>query len=367
MISRCAIAGLIAGGGLCAAGPATAAPEDVSTTETGAATYFFTGDQKTLYFHARETIEDDFICVEACLEDWVPLEATPAHAADGLWTVIRRPEGTLQWAYNGRPIYTHVRDTFPGARLGDGAGRGAWDVLKEFKRVPPNMKIDATLLGYVLANHAGKTLYFRDDAASSAAQTDAPIDQAVWQPFDAPWLALDQGDLTVHVSDGGQRQWMYQERALYTFNKDIDPGDVLGHGRDGVWSAVILEKAQALPDWMTLQWTDLGLAYADAEGLTLYAPIDIDVIEAAQSCPEECMKENWVPVLAQDDEESTGLWAIRDNDYGERQWTYKGRLLYTHTRDERPGEMKGNGIAVGYRIGDGWRIIPVESGLRRDR
>lgn len=196
---------------------------------------------------------------------------------------------------------------------------------------------------------------------------DSATGESLWLPFEAPWLALDQGDLTIRQLEGGVRQWVYQGQPLYTFKKDSDPGDVHGHGRDGIWSAVILEKAPGLPPWMTVQWTDLGLAYADMNGMTLYAPVDYDVIVAAQSCPEECMQENWRPVLADAEDNPVGLWTIEENDYGQRQWTYKGRFLYTHTRDEKPGDMKGNGIAVGYRIGDGWRIIPIESGLRRDR
>lgn len=346
---------------------AGAMPDGVVELETGAATYLTTREQQTLYYHGRETAGDELVCIEACLDFWRPLEAPSIQDGGDKWAVIERPEGTLQWAYKGRPLYTYARDTFPGARLGDGAARDLWNVVKEFKQFPPNMTIDATLLGYVLASHSGKSLYVRDNAGTGEAQSEETVDESLWTPFRAPWLALDQGDLTVVDVGGGVRQWAYKGNALYTFNKDIDPGDVLGHGRDDVWSVVILEKAQGLPSWMTLQWTDLGLAYADGEGMTLYAPIDIEVINAAQSCPDDCMQENWVPVLAADNEKPVGLWDILENEDGQRQWTYKGRFLYTHTRDERPGEIKGNGIAVGYRIGDGFRIIPVESGLRRDR
>ena len=118
---------------------------------------------------------------------------------------------------------------------------------------------------------------------------------------------------------------------------------------------------------MTVQLADLGLVYANELGLTIYAPVDMNAIKTAQTCPEDCMKEFWQPILAKRGESSAGDWVIVDNDDGQRQWSYKEQLLYTHTRDARPGEMKGNGIGVGYRIGDGWRIIPVERGIRRSR
>jgi predicted lipoprotein with Yx(FWY)xxD motif len=345
---------------------ATAAPKGITETHTDAAVYYLGPGERSLYFNEREASAGNILCVDECLKYWTPFEAGAHEALDGPWTVLRRPDDSLQWVFKGKPLYTYKRDSFPGARIGDGAARGVWALLKEFKPVPPGMRIETTLLGYVLADHAGHTLYVRDRADASEAGDAAALD-SLWQPFRAPWLAIDQGSWTVETSRAGARQWAYKGEPLYTFTRDIDPGDIHGHGSQGEWSAVILEEAAGLPQWMTVQWTDLGLAYADKDGMTLYAPIDMDVIDAAKTCPEECMEENWRPVLAEADEESVGTWIIRENDQGQRQWSYKGRLVYTHTRDEAPGDMRGQGIAVGYRIGEGWRIIPVQSGIRRDR
>ncbi len=76
------------------------------------------------------------------------------------------------------------------------------------------------------------------------------------------------------------------------------------------------------------------------------------------------MREYWRPILAEPDEESVGQWVIVENSEGQRQWSYDGRLLFTHTRDRQPGDMVGHGHAVGYRIGGGWRVILVDSRLR---
>jgi predicted lipoprotein with Yx(FWY)xxD motif len=343
---------------------APAAPEGVTEYSTEAAIYYRAPGERSLYFNDREASRGEILCIDACLEFWIPFEAAVYPSIDPPWSVIRRPDERLQWAFEGKPLYTYRRDSFPGARTGEGAGRGVWMLLKEFQPVPPGMQIQETLLGYVLADNGGHTLYAREGAV---VQESAEYDGRLWQRFAAPWLANDQGEWTVHAPAAGVRQWAYQGQPLFTYAKDNEPGDVYGQGVDGDWSAVVLEPAAGLPPWLTVQWTDLGLAYADAEGMTLYAPIDIDVINAAQTCPEECMAENWRPVLAAAGEESTGFWIIRDNDEGQRQWSYKGKLVYTHKRDEVPGDMKGHGIAVGYRIGEGWRIIPVQSGIRRDR
>lgn len=344
---------------------APAAPEGVTEFATDAAIYYRAPGERSLYFNEREASRGEILCTDDCLEFWTPFEADAYAAIDPPWTVIRRPDERLQWAFQGKPLYTYRRDNFPGARTGEGAGRGVWMLLKEFQPVPPGMQIQKTVLGHVLADHGGNTLYARDGAGAQGAAAD--YDARLWQMFAAPWLAKDQGNWTVHEPAAGVRQWAYQGQPLYTYAKDTEPGNVNGQGAEGDWSAVVLEPAAGLPPWVSVQWTDLGLAYADAQGMTLYAPIDIDIINAAQTCAEECMAENWRPVLADAGDESVGFWIVRDNDQGQRQWSYKGKLVYTHTRDEAPGDMKGHGIAVGYRIGEGWRIIPVQSGIRRDR
>lgn len=334
-------------------------PEGFLIRQTDAAKYFLSQAEQSLYWHQNEAGTGDFTCIEECLESWVPVKAqanTPNH---GAWAAVQRPEGTWQWAYDAKPLYTFAGDTFPGARLGDGLGRGQWQLLVLPKPVPPGMSIQPNSLGYVLANHQGRTLYTQERSDQTTT--------AHWTPFKAPWLALDQGDWAVQSAPEGGRQWSYKGRLLFTYDKDSDPQDVQGHELDGGWSAVILESAPGLPSWMTIQAIDVGLAYANEDGLTLYAPVDIDAINAAQTCPEECMQLNWRAVMAGPDEESIGNWVIVENGDGQLQWSYKGQLLYTHTRDEKPGDMRGNGIAVGYRIGDGWRIIPVETGQRRSR
>ncbi|MEQ8507827.1 MAG: hypothetical protein RIB43_02385 [Rhodospirillaceae bacterium] len=339
-------------------------PEGIQVQRTGAGVYFMTEAQQSLYWNEPEMAAGEVTCLEGCLETWVPLQASANEQGEGLWSVIKRPDDSFQWAYKDRPLYTYVKDTFPQARLGDGQARGRWQVLFEMRHVPAGMTIEATALGYVLADHKGRTLYSRTVSGNSEAPQKLSNH---WSAFEAPWLAMDQGDWTIRTIAEGARQWSYKGDPLFTYDKDNDPQDIHGHGLDGQWSAVILEPAPGLPPWITVQQVDLGLAYANEEGLTIYAPVDINAIKAAQTCPEECMKANWRAILAKSEDQSVGNWVIIENEAGQMQWSYKGQLLYTHTRDQKPGDMKGNGIAVGYRIGDGWRIIPVDSGLRRSR
>ncbi|MBY0510718.1 MAG: hypothetical protein K2P94_11280 [Rhodospirillaceae bacterium] len=66
-------------------------------------------------------------CVGDCLRDWVPLAAplmaaSPENQKSGDWSVLRRDDGSPQWAYKGRPLYTFVKDAKAGDTNGEGFG-----------------------------------------------------------------------------------------------------------------------------------------------------------------------------------------------------------------------------------------------------
>ena len=68
-------------------------------------------------------------CNDACATNWPPL-AAKADAEEGdAWTVIQRADGSWQWAYYGKPLYTFVQDKKPGDMLGDGK-LGVWHVAR---------------------------------------------------------------------------------------------------------------------------------------------------------------------------------------------------------------------------------------------
>lgn len=66
-------------------------------------------------------------CVEACTDVWIPLLATSNADLDKLsedlqanTTLFARPDGTLQIAYNGQPLYYYIDDMILGDTNGDG-------------------------------------------------------------------------------------------------------------------------------------------------------------------------------------------------------------------------------------------------------
>ncbi|MBD0704827.1 hypothetical protein FHJ31_01855 [Pseudomonas sp. Fig-3] len=69
-------------------------------------------------------------CVAKCAENWPPLKAESAAMPMGKWTVITRDDGSSQWAYDGKPLYTFVKDEKEGDKTGDGVMGGAWKVAK---------------------------------------------------------------------------------------------------------------------------------------------------------------------------------------------------------------------------------------------
>ncbi|GAA5177718.1 hypothetical protein GCM10025771_15410 [Niveibacterium umoris] len=60
------------------------------------------------------------VCNGPCATNWPPLLAAPGAAAQGDWTLVTRDDGTMQWAYKGKPLYLWAKDAKPGDRTGDG-------------------------------------------------------------------------------------------------------------------------------------------------------------------------------------------------------------------------------------------------------
>jgi len=81
----------------------------------------------TLYTYDKDS-PGKSVCVDKCAENW-PLQADMEAEAGGDWTAIERSDGTMQWAYKGRPLYTFMQDNAPGDMNGEGKG-GVWHMAK---------------------------------------------------------------------------------------------------------------------------------------------------------------------------------------------------------------------------------------------
>ncbi len=68
-------------------------------------------------------------CTGQCAQNWPPLVAAAGAMAEGEWSLVKRDDGSMQWAYDGKPLYTFVNDQKPGDVNGDGK-LGVWHVAK---------------------------------------------------------------------------------------------------------------------------------------------------------------------------------------------------------------------------------------------
>lgn len=99
-----------------------AAPAQEGKTDKGEALVDASG--KALYTYDKDA-EGKSNCNDKCAQNWPPLAVKADAKEEGDWTIIKRDDGTSQWAYKGKPLYTWVKDEKPGVAGGDGVG-GVW-------------------------------------------------------------------------------------------------------------------------------------------------------------------------------------------------------------------------------------------------
>lgn len=68
-------------------------------------------------------------CNGPCATNWPPLMAPASAKPMGKYSVVTRDDGSRQWAYNGKPLYSWAKDTKPGDTTGDGVNN-VWHVAK---------------------------------------------------------------------------------------------------------------------------------------------------------------------------------------------------------------------------------------------
>lgn len=66
-------------------------------------------------------------CNGPCAKNWPPFMAADG-SPSGAWTIVTRDDGSKQWAYEGKPLYTWSKDTKPGDTTGDGFLNNQWHV-----------------------------------------------------------------------------------------------------------------------------------------------------------------------------------------------------------------------------------------------
>jgi predicted lipoprotein with Yx(FWY)xxD motif len=126
-VAGVALAVLVGCGG--GTGGSTAAGGSTTTVSTrqisGVGSTLVDGGGRTLYFADQET-GGQIKCVAGCLQFWQPLTvsggAAPTAGAGvgGMLATVSRPDGSSQVTYDGKPLYTFLRDGGVGQAGGNG-------------------------------------------------------------------------------------------------------------------------------------------------------------------------------------------------------------------------------------------------------
>ena len=209
------------------------APGQVLTTESGRALYAFAGNA------------DD----ATITKDWSPVVAPQIALPVGAFTIVSRKDGSQQWAYKGKPLFTFKGDR----EIGDSNGQFSdkrfqvAEVMRYF--MPTNVTIAKNhLYGGMLVTTEGRTLYARElgrdgvDYAARADRGDPSIGTRIaltgcdaecektWQPLIAADDAKPAGYWTLYTRADGKKQWAYFGYALYTLATE-KPGQMSGNMR----------------------------------------------------------------------------------------------------------------------------------------
>lgn len=84
-------------------------------------------------------------------------------------------------------------------------------------------------------------------------------------------------------------------------------------------------------------------------GMTLYT-FDRDMPSSGKSACNGPCAANWPPLMAKDGDRGSGNYSVITRDDGKMQWAYKGKPLYTWTKDQKPGDTTGDGFNNAWRI-----------------
>lgn len=102
------------------ASPPAKAVDNVLTDSSGMTLYVFDKDAAG---------SGKSVCNDACAVNWPPLMAQENDKASGNFSIVKRDDGSMQWAYNGKPLYRWIKDKQPGDKTGEGVNN-VWHIAK---------------------------------------------------------------------------------------------------------------------------------------------------------------------------------------------------------------------------------------------
>lgn len=262
---------------------------------------------------------------KAEMEDYVREPLPP-----GIQVKVHELEGPVFADASGKTIYTWALNAVRNGDLGDRKGDPSCDDT-----------VQKVSTGLQSPYPGGLELPEVDTRPSCLA-----IWPGVWAPADAK----DVGKFTVLTRKDGRRQWAYEGYALYTSVLDKSPADVLGGtkrtmGGDARSTGVIRVPAAPptnIPPQFAVNPIDSGriLTLAANDG-SVYV-FDKDTATKS-NCDARCRQE-FQPILAPEHVRAQGDWAIIESSPGVKQWTFRGKPLYTRPSDRIPHSLEGGDV-----------------------
>jgi predicted lipoprotein with Yx(FWY)xxD motif len=341
----------------------------------------------TLYTTDKDTQPGKSSCTGDCVKDSPPFVAGADAKPVGDWSVISRDDGTKQWAWKGKPLYTFSKDV----KYGDGSGTTVegWHLAAFDPAMGVPLPYGVAVLelanapGQAFVNASGMPLYtFDGDVADDKTSCASAPCADHWIPLSAPQLAHGIGDFTTVTRPDGTKQWAYKGKPLDTFDGDVLAGDVNGIGLDRSRHVAMLSR-YFMPAEVTIRPNAKhGGILANAQGMSVYArdttrfngtgghnarggAQGIHAIGAAiglTGCDADCLK-TWHPLTAPADAQPSGYWTVLSRDDGTKQWAYQGYALYSYAGDKKPDDVIGHDIYDLVVNDDTHSLAPASHGL----
>jgi len=349
-------------------------------------TVYATGDGKTLYTFDKDTTPGKSACTdEQCVKGW-PAMAAPADAKPfGQWSVITRDDGSKQWAFKGKPLYSFAGDKAIGDGKGDDMAK-VWHMAQlepaEGMTLPYGIKVTEVngANGQTLVDSRGMPLYAYNGDITSGKCGDAACPKD-WTPLLAGQLANTMGDFSIVTRQDGIQQWAYKGHPLFTYSGDLDLGDANGINADPHFQIVEIEHYFMPAGVKIVSNERRGGLLADNNGMTLYARDRIrfdgtgghaargadrgipmlGMTIGTSGCDADCSTE-WHPLIAPADAKPSAYWSLMKREDGQMQWAYQGYALYTYSGDKKPGDMIGQDT-YSLKVSDGEQLADARHGM----
>ena len=336
------------------------------------------GDAKgmTAYVTDADTTAGTSSCEGDCSKDWPPITASAEAKPDGDWTIVTRSDGSRQWAYRGKPLYTSTRDKGWGQLKGDRVD-GVWHVAVPLWNNGTPMVPDIAVhevseaLGQGLVDDRGMALYTGPTEDQTIEKCMQPECTGRFIPYEAPQIAQPLGDFRPVDRKNGIRQWVYKGLPLFTYGGDRRLGDANGVSIDPRYHIALVARYFVPKEAVLRRDEKFGGIWTTESGRSLYIR---DLLHYTASgahgarggdpglqqlgravglagCDAAC-ETTHPPLIAPQGAEPSGYWTLYDRADGKRQWAYSGYPLYSAAADAKPGDLNGN---------DDYDVLRVES------